>query len=107
MTRLPPPLEPLADGRNGESGTRAAHERLVDAGVQPYAWSNAPADRYAAHDHPFTKLLICAEGSITFLIGTDELPAELQAGDGIVMPAGTRHGAVVGPEGCTCLEGRR
>jgi quercetin dioxygenase-like cupin family protein len=81
--------------------------RLREEGVQPYAWSNGPGDRYGAHEHGFTKLLMCAEGSITFLVGTDAEPIELNAGEGFVLPAGTRHAAVVGPDGCTCLEGHR
>ena len=104
---LPPPLEPFPDERGGEGGVRAARERLRAAGVDAYAWSNAPGDRYGAHEHGTTKLLICAEGSITFLVGADGRPAELAAGEGFVLPAGTRHAAVVGPHGCTCLEGHR
>ena len=84
-----------------------ARERLEAAGVRPTAWSNGPGDRYAAHEHHTTKLLICAEGSITFLVGPDAEPVELAAGDGFVLPAGVRHAAVVGPRGCTCLEGHR
>ena len=97
-------LEPLEPG---EAGVQAARERLEAAGVESYAWSNGPGDRHAAHEHRTTKLLICAEGSITFLVGADEQPVELSAGDGFVLPAGTRHAAVVGPDGCTCLEGHR
>ena len=97
-------LEPL---ESGKAGVKAARERLEAAGVESYAWSNGPGDRYAAHEHRTTKLLICAEGSITFLVGPDEQPVELSAGDGLVLPAGTRHAAVVGPDGCTCLEGHR
>jgi len=70
-------------------------------------WSNAPRDRYAAHDHPYTKLLVCAEGSITFLVGDEATPVELAPGDGFELPPGTRHAAVVGPAGCTCVEGQR
>lgn len=102
-----PPLEPFPDERGGEAGVAAARERLLAAGVEPYAWSNGPGDRYAAHEHVFTKLLICAEGSITFLVGPEQAPVELRAGEGFVLPAGTRHAAVVGPAGCTCLEGHR
>lgn len=99
-----PTLQPLrADG----PGTAAAEDALRSAGVSPYSWSNGPGDRYAAHEHPFTKLLICAEGSITFLVGPDQAPVELAAGEGFVLPAGTRHAARVGPSGCTCLEGHR
>ena len=104
---IPAPLQPFPDERGGERGVDAARDRLEDAGVRAHAWSNAPGDRYGAHQHQTTKLLICAEGSITFLVGPDEQPVELAAGDGFVLPAGTRHAAVVGPQGCTCLEGHR
>jgi quercetin dioxygenase-like cupin family protein len=97
-------LEPLAaDG----PGVAAAERALRAAGVAPSRWSNGPGDRYAAHEHATTKLLICAEGSITFLVGPDEIPVELGPGQGFVLPAGTRHAARVGPSGCTCLEGHR
>ncbi len=105
MTSLPPPLEALPG--EPRPGLAAAEERLRSLGVSPYAWSNAPGDRYAAHQHSTTKLLVCAEGSITFLVGEAATPAELRAGDGFVLPAGTRHAAVVGADGCTCLEGHR
>jgi quercetin dioxygenase-like cupin family protein len=101
------PVEPFPDERGGEPGVEVARQRLRDAGVQPSTWSNGPGDRYAAHEHQTTKLLICAEGSITFLVGPDERAVEFGAGDGFVLPAGTRHAAVVGPAGCTCLEGHR
>jgi hypothetical protein len=51
--------------------------------------------------------LSCAKGRTTVLLGVEEVPVTLRAGDGFVLPAGTRHAAVVGPEGCTCLEGHR
>jgi quercetin dioxygenase-like cupin family protein len=101
------PVEPFPDERAGEPGVEAARQRLSDAGVQPTAWSNGPGDRYAEHEHRTTKLLICAEGSITFLVGPQKRAVELGPGDGFVIPAGTRHAAVVGPAGCTCLEGHR
>lgn len=98
-------VEPFPDDGSGRAGVAAAEERLRAAGVEPVRWSNGPGDRYAEHEHGTTKLLICAEGSITFLVGPRGEPVELRAGDGIRLPAGTRHAAVVGPDGCTCLEG--
>ena len=89
-------MEAFPDDRAGEPGVEAARARLRDAGVEPYAWSNGAGDRYATHEHRTTKLLICAEGSITFFVGPDEAPVELAAGDGVLLPAGTAHSAVVG-----------
>lgn len=102
---LPPPLRPLPGG--ARPGLAVAEDRLRSLGVTPSAWSNRPGDRYAAHEHATTKLLVCAAGSITFLVGPEALPAELRAGEGFELPAGTRHAAVVGPDGCTCVEGHR
>jgi mannose-6-phosphate isomerase-like protein (cupin superfamily) len=91
----------------GAAADRAAVERFLRAaGVEPYPWSNGPGDRYAAHEHGFTKLLMCAAGSIRFDLDDGE-SMELQPGDGFVLPPGTRHSAVVGSNGCTCLEGHR
>jgi quercetin dioxygenase-like cupin family protein len=82
-------------------------ERLRSLGTEPMRWSNGPGDRYAPHTHGYTKLLLCAEGSITFLIGPDELPVELKPAEGFELPPGTLHSAIVGPGGCTCVEGHR
>jgi quercetin dioxygenase-like cupin family protein len=91
----------------GAVANQASVERyLREADVAPYAWSNAPGDRYAPHAHGYTKLLMCAVGSIAFELDGGRL-VELHPGEGFVLPPGTRHAAVVGPQGCTCLEGHR
>lgn len=104
---LPPPLGALPWDRDEPPTTDSVARRLRAAGVEPAAWSNGPHDRYAVHDHPYTKLLVCAEGSITFLVGPHSAQVELRPGDGFVLPPGTPHAAVVGSAGCTCLEGHR
>ncbi|MGH7536054.1 MAG: cupin domain-containing protein [Gemmatimonadales bacterium] len=79
--------------------------RLREEGVEPHAWSNSAGDRYGVHSHAYTKLLVCAAGSITFLVGPEAASLELLPGDGFILPPGVPHAAVVGPTGCTCLEG--
>ena len=69
-----------------------------------HTWSNGPGDRYAEHTHPYEKVLYCVEGSIAFTLRDRDI--RLQPGDRMVLPAGTSHAAVVGPQGCTCIEGR-
>lgn len=69
-----------------------------------YSWSNGPGDVYAKHTHPYEKVLYCVRGSITFTL--EDRDVHLQPGDRMVVPPGTRHGAVVGPNGVTCIEGR-
>jgi quercetin dioxygenase-like cupin family protein len=70
-----------------------------------YSWSNGPGDRYAEHEHAYAKLLYCTEGSIEFRTA-DGRTFALRAGDRMVLPAGTRHSAVVGADGCACVEGK-
>jgi len=100
-------LSARLESLHAEPGIDGALEALRIAGVDSHVWSNGPGDRYGAHEHATTKLLICAEGSITFLVGHDAAAVTLEAGEGFVLPAGTRHSAVVGAAGCTCLEGHR
>jgi len=72
-----------------------------------YSWSNGPGDRYAAHTHNFEKVLYCVDGSITFVLENEGRKLELKPGDRMELPAGTVHSAVVGSNGCTCIEGHR
>ena len=104
---LPAPLVALPWDRAEAPDVAGVAQRLRDEGVDPHAWSNRPRDRYGVHSHPYTKLLICAAGSITFVVGTDAIAVELSPGDGFILPPGVPHAAVVGPAGCTCLEGYR
>lgn len=69
-------------------------------------WSNAPGDRYGAHAHPYHKVLYCAHGSIRFLLDSDE-HVDLTPGDRLEIAPGTRHAALVGPQGVTCIEAAR
>jgi len=72
-----------------------------------YSWSNGPGDRYAAHAHHYDKVLYCVEGSITFVLEAEGRSVQLRAGDRLDLPAGIVHAAVVGPDGCVCIEGHR
>jgi len=69
-----------------------------------YSWSNAPGDTYADHSHSYEKILYCVEGSITFTLRDREI--NLGRGDRMVLLPRTRHAALVGPNGCICIEGR-
>jgi len=52
-------------------------------------------------------VLYCVDGSITFVMEREGRQLGLKAGDRMVLPAGTQHSAIVGPAGCTCIEGQR
>lgn len=78
--------------------------RLAAAGLAPGSWSNAPGDRYAPHAHDYDKVLVCTAGSVRFGVPDQGSAIDLAPGDRLDLPAGTRHDAVVGPDGVTCLE---
>jgi quercetin dioxygenase-like cupin family protein len=84
-----------------EAGLRA---RYRDEGLNPYRWSNAPGDVYAAHRHAYHKVIYVVSGSITFGLPERSEQVTLHAGDRLDLPAGVAHDAVVGPEGVVCLE---
>lgn len=79
-------------------------ERLAAEGWLASPWSNGPGDRYPAHAHDYDKVLVVARGSIRFGLPATSTTVELALGDRLDLPAGTRHDAVVGPGGVTCLE---
>ena len=87
--------------------------RLREEGLSPYSWSNGPGDTYAVHSHSYEKVLYCVRGSIRFTLPdhttTPEIMGaiDLAPGDCMILPAGIRHGALVGNQGVTCLEATR
>jgi len=91
----------------GPAPDQSAIERALRQEARDvYRWSNGPGDRYGEHEHAYTKLLYCFRGSIAFRLA-DGRTLELRPGDRLTIPAGTPHSAVVGGEGCACLEGKR
>jgi quercetin dioxygenase-like cupin family protein len=93
-----------ADG--GPIGKVELERRLREAGG-PSArwWSNGPGDRYGWHDHPYHKVLYCAEGSIVFHLREGDV--RLSPGDRLDIEPGIEHAATVGPDGVTCVEAAR
>lgn len=78
--------------------------RLRRQGLHPSAWANGPGERYAAHEHPYDKVIVVDRGSIRFgLPATGEF-VDLADGDRLELPAETSHDAVVGARGVICLE---
>lgn len=78
--------------------------RLRAEGADPSTWSNGPGDRYGAHEHAYDKVIVVERGSIRFGLPASAESVDLDPGDRLELPAGTRHDAVVGPAGVACLE---
>ena len=93
------------DGGDALSADDLAH-RLAEEGLTGARWwSNGPGYTYGWHDHPYHKVLYCAEGSITFHLRDGDV--ELRAGDRLDLDPGTEHAATVGRTGVTCVEAPR
>lgn len=88
-------------------------QKMCQEGLSPFIWSSASGDFYAVHSHKYEAILYCAQGSICFSLPdkVDEygncLTISLNAGDGLILPPGTRHSARVGCVGVICLEASR
>ena len=80
---------------------------MVDEGLSPYSWANAPHDLYAAHSHSYGKVIYVVQGSITFGLPDLGQQITMKPGDRLDLPAGIVHDAHVGAEGVVCLEGHR
>lgn len=79
-------------------------ERLRAEGLAPSTWGNGPHDAYPAHEHGYDKVVVVAAGSITFGLPDRATRLDLGEGDRLELPAGTRHDAIVGADGVSCLE---
>jgi quercetin dioxygenase-like cupin family protein len=93
------------DRQSAPPHAQQIEKRIRDEARDVYGWSNGPGDRYPQHAHSYNKLLYCTSGSIDFTL-SDGRTLSLHAGDRMLLPAGTSHGAIVGPEGCACVEGK-
>ena len=77
---------------------------FTSRGLNPIRWSNGPGETYPVHDHSYRKTLFCVAGSVAFSLTDLEREAALRPGDRLTLAPGVRHSAVVGPEGCVCIE---
>jgi quercetin dioxygenase-like cupin family protein len=77
---------------------------MREQGLDPASWSNGPGDRYEQHSHEYDKVVVAAEGSITFGLAGYGVGILISAGERLDLPAGVVHDAVVGPRGVLCLE---
>jgi quercetin dioxygenase-like cupin family protein len=78
--------------------------RLASEGLNADGWGNGPGDTYSAHSHGYDKVLVATAGSITFHLRQLGRDVRLGEGERLELPAGTLHGATVGPDGVRCLE---
>ncbi|MFQ5945766.1 MAG: cupin domain-containing protein [Anaerolineae bacterium] len=92
---------------HGPPDEAAIRRLFLEERLDPERWSNGPGFVYAVHSHGYHKVIYAVEGGIRFQLPDTGAEVELGPGDRLELPAGTRHGAVVGDSGVICLEGHR
>jgi quercetin dioxygenase-like cupin family protein len=92
---------------NADAGEHSIMAVFSHENLSPQRWSNGPGDTYAAHNHPYHKVLYCVRGSIVFRLSQSGEAIELRAGDRLDIEPGTEHSAIVGAHGVECVEAAR
>jgi len=78
--------------------------RLEDEGCSVFEWSDPAGADYQPHQHDHDESIWIVRGVMTFTaLGRD---LRLGAGDRLMLPRGTVHGARAGAEGTTYLVGQ-
>lgn len=72
--------------------------------LRPYMWVNMPNHSYAVRSHGYDKILYVIEGTVELTLPDTNERLSLRAGDRVEIPAGVRHGTVVGIKGAKCVE---
>lgn len=99
------PTVAITRWQGGQHPTLSAITRqMKHEGLRPYLWDNAPNYRYAVRSHNYHKVLYVVEGSLEITLPDSNQRAILRTGDRIDIPAGVRHGTIVGNRGAQCAE---
>lgn len=83
----------------------ALRKRLEDEGFSIFCWQDAPGADYQPHTHDHDESLWMIEGEMTFGAGGQQW--SLTAGDRLMLPQGTVHTAVAGPQGAKYFIGQK
>lgn len=77
---------------------------MKSEGLRPYMWQNQANHRYAVRSHNYHKVLYVLEGTLEITLPDNNQRINLRRGDRIDLPAGVRHGVIVGRRGAQCVE---
>ncbi|MFW5691265.1 MAG: cupin domain-containing protein [Chloroflexota bacterium] len=72
--------------------------------LRPYLWSPSANTRQAVRSHGYYRVLYVVEGTIEVILPDSNERVNLRVGDRLEVPAGIRHGIIVGGSGAKCLE---
>jgi quercetin dioxygenase-like cupin family protein len=89
----------------GQHPTHSSITRQMQKeGLRPYQWHNTPNYRYPVRSHNYEKVLYVIEGMIEVTLPESNQSVKLRAGDRVEIPAGMRHGIMIGGSGARCAE---
>lgn len=78
--------------------------KMKEGGLRPYMWTNMANHRYAVRSHNYDKVLYVIDGAVEITLPDSNQRVILRSGDRIDIPAGVRHGTIVGSTGAKCVE---
>ena len=87
----------------GAIDASALRDRLEDEGCSVFEWSDPAGADYQPHHHDHDESIWIVRGEMTFTALGRAL--RLAAGDRLMLPKGTVHGARAGAQGATYLVG--
>lgn len=87
----------------GVVDTTALRAGLASEGCSVFEWSDAAGAEYQPHRHDHDESIWLVRGEMTFTAAGRTL--RLAAGDRLMLPKGTVHGARAGARGATYLVG--
>ncbi len=78
--------------------------QMKKEGLRPYMWTNMANHRYGIRSHGYDKVLYVVDGSIELSFPDLGQQLLMRPGDRVDVPAGVRHGTIVGNKGACCVE---
>jgi len=84
--------------------TSAITRQMKSEGLRPYTWDNGANYRYAIRSHNYDKVLYVVKGNLEISFPASNSRVRLRTGDRIDIPAGIRHGTIIGSNGAQCIE---
>lgn len=95
----------LTRWHGGQHPTFSAITReMKKEGLRPYMWENKANQRYGVRSHGYHKVLYVIEGQVEITLPDSNQRMNLRAGDRVDIPAGVRHGTIIGASGAKCVE---
>ena len=77
---------------------------MREEGLRPYMWVNGANYRHAVRSHGYHKVLYVVDGSLDITLPDSNQQIRLRGGDRVDIPAGVRHGTLMGNNGAKCVE---